>query len=168
MNYESNRKFGDKFMHEVSGILGQALIMPAPQIEDSERNTDLIVLGMNNVRIGCRIRQNRYLGNYGHEFTVRARSQNGGKTEITKIIEGWGDYLFYGFASECEKHLDRWTIISLNEFRIWHSRQQAKTKSIPGDFKPNKDGTALYGFDLRDMPKEMIFKKNWEFDSQAA
>ena len=166
MNYQQNRTFGDKFMREVSGILGQALIMPAPKEEDCERNTDLMVLGMDSVRIGCRIRKNRYIQRYGYEFTIRGRSRNNMKTEISKIIEGWGDYLFYGFASPCESHLERWTIISLNEFRIWHSREMFRLKHMPGQFQENGDGSALYGFDLRMMPRQIVFADNWLYQNQ--
>lgn len=172
--YEKQRKFGDSFMSEVSALLGQALIMPAPQIEDSERNTDLIVLGMNAVRIGCRIRQPKYLNDYGTQFTIRAKSQNGGKTEITKIIEGWGDYMFYGFASRCNTKLDRWTIIKLNDFRIWFMREMknlnGKTPGIhqKNGKKGNKDNTEFLAFDLCDMPEEIVLACNWDINRNKA
>ena len=67
---------------------------------------------------------------YGSEFTIRAGRPSGAKTELTKIIEGWGDYFFYGFADPTEIYLAQWLIGSLNAFRLWHSRELCKIKGI--------------------------------------
>ena len=172
-DYSKQRKFGDSFMPEVSALLGQALIMPAPEVEDCNHNTDLIVLGMNSVRIACRIRKNEDLIKYGTEFTIRCRSQNGGKTELPKVLEGWGDYMFYGFASKCEKHLARWTIINLEVFRKWYVDFLFENSRDPGFFKANSvsnpnDKTAFRAFDLLKMPEEIILACNWDINRNKA
>ena len=59
--------------------------------EDAERNTDLIVLKLDAVRIACRVRNHEYITRYGDEFTIRAERPSGVKTELAKIIDGWGD-----------------------------------------------------------------------------
>lgn len=42
---------------EIKSVLGMRLIGEPPIEEDRERNTDLIVLKMEAVRVGCRIRE---------------------------------------------------------------------------------------------------------------
>src|SRR5439155_22782776 len=113
---------------EIKAHLGVSLIGPAPVEDDQCRNTDLVVLKMDGLRIACRMRrENAYLhrdrsGNYEYrgQFTIRCGRPNGTKTELSKIIEGWGDYFFYGFGGEHGVLLD-WHLLDLKVFRYWHS-----------------------------------------------
>ncbi|MCC8163348.1 MAG: hypothetical protein LIO86_09370 [Lachnospiraceae bacterium] len=116
-NYGADRRFGDSFMPEVKAILGQFLLRDDFVDEDKERNTDLIVLQMEAKRIGVRIQRYGYLKQYGDEFTIRYQRQSGYKTEYQKIIEGWGDYFFYGFADANGFRLGKWFIGDYNAFR---------------------------------------------------
>src|SRR4030042_5530071 len=102
-----DKQWSDRFIPEIKGILGQYLIGEAKE-EDQERNTDLIVLKMEVVRVACRIRKYEYIIKYGDEFTIRSSRPSGAKTELTKILEGWGNYLFYGFSNEHENQLYKW------------------------------------------------------------
>src|SRR3990167_9164949 len=83
---------------EMKRIVGECLIGEAPLEEDARRNTDLIVLRLEAVRVGCRVRRAIYLARYGHEFTIRQDRPSGAQSELEKIVAGWGDYLLYGFA----------------------------------------------------------------------
>jgi hypothetical protein len=141
--WQQDKQWSDRFLHQIKGILGQTLIGEPPAIEDQERNTDLMVLKMDAVRIGCRVRrfaQQRYVG----EFTIRSGRPSGIKTELTKIIEGWGNYLFYGFADEQDARVEKWLIGDLNAFRIWFVRMTyaAGARQIPGTPKNNTDGSS--------------------------
>lgn len=157
-----DKRWSDKFLPEIKRILGEHLISEPPIEEDAERNTDLIVLRLDAIRIACRIRKHKYLASYGNEFTIRCHRASGAKTEITKIIEGWGDYLFYGFCDENEHYLISWKLISLNEFRIWHSRKMLISKSQPGATINNKDELSSFvAFDITKMPAEIIFKQSF-------
>ena len=84
---------------EVKRILANYLIAEAPPAEDMQRNTDLIVLRLDTVRVACRLRRHEYLARYGDQFTIRTSRPSGAQTELAKMLSGWGDYLFYGFAS---------------------------------------------------------------------
>ncbi len=154
--WERDKQWSDRFIPEIKGILGQYLIGEAKE-EDQERNTDLIVLKMEVVRIACRIRQFKYLERYGNEFTVRSKRPGGTKTELTKIIEGWGDYLFYGFSDELEKNLFKWTLIDLKRFRLWFNREIIRTKNIPGIEQKNIDQSS--NFIAFKISNEFIFAK---------
>jgi len=79
--------------------LGRILISEPPVEEDQERNTDLMVLRIDAIRVGCKIRKFEYLSSYGDEFTIRTGRPSRKKTELTKIIKGWGKYSPWGEAS---------------------------------------------------------------------
>jgi len=159
LDWQTQKTWSDQYLTEIKRILGVHLIGEAKREEDAERNTDLMVLGMAAVRIGCRIRRHKYLAPYGDQFTIRAGVISGAKTEMTKIIEGWGDYFFYGFANEDETGLAQWTLADMKVFRRYHSRMLAESDAgvFPGIGKVNKDGqTSFAAFKWSDFPAEFI------------
>ena len=159
LDWQTQKTWSDQFLTEIKGILGVHLIGEAKREEDAERNTDWMVLGMAAVRIGCRIRRYKYLAAYGNEFTIRAGVISGAKTELTKIIEGWGDYFFYGFANEDGKGLAHWTLADMKVFRRYHCRMLANSPvgMWPGIGKVNKDGqTSFAAFKWSEFPPEFI------------
>ena len=144
-NWENDKRWSDKFLPEIKMILGLHLIGEPPIEEDCERNTDLIVLKMEPVRIACRIRKYKYFIDYPHDITIRSSRPSGTKTELTKIIEGWGNYFFYGFSNEDETSLKAWRLCDLNSFRIWLMRELAtKNGSMPGSERHNRDGSSNF------------------------
>jgi len=152
-NWQEDKKWSDKFINEIKSILGIYLIGEAPAEEDAERNTDLMVLKMDAVRVGCRIRESEYLGRYGNEFTIRSGRPSGIKTELAKIIEGWGDYFFYGFVSD---KLIKWTLADLKVFRLWYNTELYKGNK-PGILKQNKDGSSNFMcFKWNELPRKFI------------
>jgi len=152
--WQQDKKWSDQFLPEIKSILGVHLIGEPPLEEDQERNTDLMVLKMDAVRIGCRIRTIDYMGRYGDEFTIRAGRPSGIKTEMSKIIEGWGDYFFYGFGDD--SGLKQWTLARLNIFRLWYN-SQLYYGNRPGVKKNNKDNSSFFiAFKWADLPKKFI------------
>lgn len=142
--WEKDKAWSDRFLHQIKGILGQNLIGEPPIAEDREHNTDLMVLKMDAVRIACRVR--RYEQQcYAGEFTIRTGRPSGMKTELAKIVEGWGDYMFYGFANADGTLVEKWILGSLSAFRIWHSYELVRLRGqIPGREKPNKDNSSVF------------------------
>lgn len=160
--WKIDKKWSDKFLPEIKQIIGEHLITEPPEEEDIEHNTDLIVLGFDSIRVGCRIRKYEYFSKYPNDFTIRSeRPKNGKRTELSKIIEGWGDYFFYGFSDQAEIHILYWRIISLNKFRLWFNRELFKNKGeLPGYSKNNADSSSNFiAFDISKMPNEIIFKQ---------
>jgi len=166
MTYESDRVWTDSYLDEIKSILGKHLIGPAPDEEDRHRNTDLIVLKMEAVRIGCRIRRaEKYLDTYGDEFTIRSE-RDYGETELAKIITGWGNYFFYGFAYQDDTNLCKWTLADLNVFRLWYNRQLFSGNK-PGIKKTNGDNSSRFlAFKWDQLPKEFIKAKLWPVDTE--
>ena len=82
--FEGNKRWSDKFIPYIADAIGRVLIVPAPFEEDAQRNTDLVVLRMDSVRIGCRVRRHEYFNNYSDEFTIRASLPSGTKNRANK------------------------------------------------------------------------------------
>jgi len=155
IGWEEDKKWSDIFLPEIKSILGRHLISEPPIEEDQERNTDLMVLKMDAVRIGCRMRRIENL-KYEDEFTIRAERPSGAKTELEKIIAGWGNYFFYGFGEE--GILYKWTLADLNIFRIWFFRYVKENKGkYPGISKGNVDGSSGFlAFRWSELPGEFV------------
>lgn len=160
-NWKEDKKWSDRFLPEVKMILGLHLIGEPPIEEDIEHNTDLIILKMEAVRIACRIRHKEYFEKYPNEITIRTNRPSGAKTELAKIIEGWGDYFFYGFANEDETKLYNWKLCKLNAFRLYFNSFIVKQKGeIPGIEKINKDRSSSFrAFNTLKIPDFVIAQK---------
>jgi len=156
--WQADKRWSDTFLPEIKGILGLHLIGEPPIEEDAERNTDLMVLRMEAVRIGCRIRRFDAL-KYLAEFTIRAGRPSGVKTELTKVIEGWGDYFFYGFGDSEGRNLHAWTLADLRVFRRWYMAElfENDRRKAPGSKQNNVDGSSyFYAYKWRDLPPDFV------------
>lgn len=157
-NWEADKRWSDIFLPEIKMILGLHLIGEPQLEEDCERNTDLIVLRMEAVRIACRVRHYEYFQKYPNDITIRSGRPSGAKTELTKIVEGWGNYFFYGFSDEQEQRLAAWRLCDLNAFRIYFNRYIVAHKGlIPGTGKANNDGSSDFrAFNAVDIPSFVL------------
>lgn len=162
-DWKADKQWSDKFLHEIKGIVGQTLIGEVEE-EDQQRNTDLIVLKLEAVRIACRIRRNSYFQNneYKQQFTIRTKRHSGAETELSKVLSGWGDYIFYGFSDESEESIVAWIIGDLAQFRIWFVRYITTHQGkYPGLVKTNGDGSSDFiAFNLSELPERFIVNRN--------
>lgn len=137
----------------------------APPAEDQDKNTDLILLTSNGWnRIACRIRcagsgvecfcGKRHFPawpNCCNEFTIRATRPTGTKTELEKIFDGFGNFLFYGFGGK-DGRLVYWTVANLDIFRRVHKF---------GRLQGNHDGSSeFYIYRWIDFPNEFIVQQH--------
>jgi hypothetical protein len=160
--WESDKRWSDKFIPQIKGFLADALISEAPIDDDQERNTDLIVLTMKPFRIGCRVRNYKYIERYGDEFTIRAGRPSGKRTELSKIVEGWGDYFFYGFANEAETSIIKFTLGDLNVFRLWFNQRLflCDKGCSPGKIMKNFDGSSIFSvFKISELPPGFVISR---------
>ena len=142
--WQNDKGWSDNFVTEIKRSLAIHLICEAPVQEDQERNTDLIVLKMDSVRVACRIRREKWIAN-SNEFTIREGRPSNAKTELAKIIEGWGDLFFYGFGSDDGSKLISWKIGDLKVFRLTIMRYMARNNGqLPGTSKLNHDGSSSF------------------------
>lgn len=158
--WQRDKQRSDRYLPAIKRILGEYLIDEPPIEEDTERNTDLMVLRLDAIRIGCRVRNHRYIKKYGHEFTIRSVRPSGAKTEMRKILEGWGDYFFYGFGEASGNELDRWFIGDYKAFRSWFVNQLASHRK-PWEQIPNRDRSSDFMvFNVGDIPN-FVVASNW-------
>lgn len=157
-SYALDRCWSDHFIPAIKQIVGPLLVVPATFELDTQEATDLIVLTARDLKIAVRIRRHQYVQDYANDFTFRLRRDSGATTEFTKIMQGFGDWFFYGFAAVgSTTELCRWSIIDLDRFRYrllqigYHDAWDcvAETKS-------NGDGTHFMKFDVRQFPTAVI------------
>jgi hypothetical protein len=141
--WRGDKRWSDRFLPEIKRVIGEYLIAEPPVEEDAERNTDLMVLRLDAIRIGCRVRKHSYLSRYGDQFTIRAGRPSGVKTELTKIIEGWGDYFFYGFSDAEERCLAKWILGDMRAFRLYLNRELAAGRK-PWIEQENRDASSNF------------------------
>lgn len=148
MSYAESRAWSDKWIREIARIVGPFLIVPTTFEQDTKQAADLIVLQGRHMTLAARMRRHGYADKYPDEFTLRYRLDSGTKTEFSKIVDGWGDWFFYGHASEDEFEIERWMLIDLNAFRAHWTREGWRTnRKIAYKDRSNLDGTHFRAFD---------------------
>lgn len=156
MSFERDFDWQRGLIPEVKRVLANYLIAEAPFEEDARHNTDLIVLKLDTVRVACRLRRHDYAERYGDEFTIRERRPSGVKTELSKVLEGWGDYIFYGFANSDMTELAGWILGDLSVFRLWHHQELWQSRR-PGNSQVNNDGSSSFrAYRIADLPTEFV------------
>ena len=147
--YSEDREFSDRFIPTIKSIVGPLLLEEAPLEVDLTQATDLVILRARDLMIGARVRRPGYAAKYPHQFTVRSKRERGGKTELAKLIDGWGDWLFYGHAvTEDRLGISPWWIIDLDAWRAHLIRDSQGYHWLGGEM-PNGDGTWFWWYDLR-------------------
>jgi len=151
-NFQQNMNLEIKFTKIIKAILGNYFIVKDIE-EDLERGTDFLILKINPFRIACRLRRYKFIKLYSDEFTIRASRSSGIKTEFDKIIDGYVDYILYGFINEDETKIIKYFIGDLKIFREY--------LPFPCATKKNKDykASTLYAFKIKDLPDDFILKK---------
>ena len=147
-SYTDDRAWSDRYIGQIKRIIGPLLLDVTPQEIDNQQASDLMIFTARDMRIAARLRRPGFADLYPYEFTIRAKRDNGAETELSKIVNGWADWMFYGHADDASG-LDRWWLIDLDAFRAALIRGKEKIKM--GN-KPNGDGTHFKWFDLRSFP----------------
>jgi hypothetical protein len=149
MSYEHDRAWSDRFIAEIRAIVGPYLLVPSPLEVDRKQAADLIVLEGRNMTIAARVRRPGYFDRYPTQFTIRSERTNGVKTEMAKLLDGWGDWMFYGHSDDSEESIGYWMIIDLDAWRrelLWKGYKKGWIRYC--EERRNKDGsTAFLAFD---------------------
>ena len=158
MSYESQRKWSDEYHHHVRRILAetyaQQLFETASDYKDQNEASDLVLMQSKNIDVAVRIRTPGYI-NFQWEFTVRTKTRYDCKTEITKIINGYADCMFYAHAKtqNPEDGFAAWMVVDLDEFRA--EAERCKNPCVNGcgicfcTENQNTDSTGFAAFDVR-------------------
>ena len=159
--YVDDRSRVDKLEPIVKRILGEHLIGTATRAADRQEATDFWVYEIHPIRIGCRLRRYKYFQNeeYRNQFTVRVSRPSGVPSEMGKIVDGWGDYIFYGFANENDTDLVKWFIGDLKVFRSCLIRNRQLLRGLY--MGKNRDGSSsFYAWPVDAFPKEFILAEH--------
>ena len=162
--YGDNRNWSDQFIPSICDIVGPRLLIPAPFEIDTQQATDLIVLRVRDLSIAARVRDaaGGYYKRYPKQFTIRSQVHSGVPTELTKIINGWAGWMFYGFGRVSPVRFVAWRIIDLNVFRATLIRDASTCKHPDVSLADrshqvsNGDGTHFMPFDISDFPAELL------------
>lgn len=162
--YTSQRRWSDQFIPAIKKIVGPHLLEESSFEVDTKQAADLVVVRAKNLTIAARIRRATYYQNrnFRYQFTIRSVN-NGYKTELQKITDGWGDWMLYGFAasdSDNETEIDHWRLLDLDVFRSSCIRKTYTVRR--GD---NGDGTAFVAFDIPSFPSELVIATSEDIDT---
>jgi hypothetical protein len=146
--YLTDRAWSDVMIPQIFKIVGPLLLEPAPFEMDVNQATDLLLFKAKDMRIAARIRRPGYCEKYPHEFTIRSHRQSGAETEMRKIINGFGDWMFYGHADR-NNIISRWFLIDLHAFRA----ALISCDRLQYTENDNWDGTRFIAFDVRYFPE---------------
>ena len=151
MAYLSDRRYSDGFIPAIKQIVGPHLLVITPDEIDCKQAADLMVFTAQNVKIAARVRRPGFEARYPYDITIRAQRDNGYETELAKIVNGFGDWLFYGHDDGTGAGFARWWLVDLAVFRAALIRRH-RSSMRRGDID-NGDGTHLKWFDLRSFPR---------------
>ena len=160
-DYRTDRAFSDKLLPSVIKILaplvGERLLTPATDAQDRLEATDVVVLATGGWRIAVRTRAHGYADRYPHEFTLRGGRRSGVPTELTKIVDNWGTWLFYGHQAAPDPcvEIDPWMVVDLAKLRSAFIRCPRLLHGPFGELSgitPNRDReTYFYWFEVERM-----------------
>ncbi len=162
--YTRQRRWSDQFIPAIKRIVGPYLLEESSFEVDTKQAADLVVVKAKNLTIAARIRRASYYQNrnYRYQFAVRSVN-NGHKTELQKITDGWGDWMLYGFAANDDEQateIAHWRLLDLNVFRAACIRKTYTVRR--GD---NGDGTAFVAFDIPSFPRELVITTSEDIDA---
>lgn len=162
-NFSTQYAWQEQFLPQVKQIIAPHMVRVSTVDEDQKRNTDMMMIRVDGCRVAVRVRQFKYVGIYGDQFTIRSKLPSGAKTEFAKIIEGWGDLVFYGFASEDETSLVSWIVGDLRVFRSWVNRSLWDASRVRPKQITNRDGSKFMAFGVDDMPDAFLLERErWQ------
>jgi hypothetical protein len=160
-SYESDRGWADSYLPAVKHIVGPFLLAPAPFERDANEATDLIVLRARDMSIGVRLRRPGYAGRYPGQFTIRSGRPSRVPTELRKIVDGWGDWLFYGHAGQANS-ITEWLLVDLHALRAAFIRfpklLHQPDDRVSGE-RVNHDGTVFRWFQADNLPCEVVIAR---------
>jgi hypothetical protein len=167
-SFEEDFDWQRQFAPEIKRILGSALIVAATPEEDLKHNTDFMVLELASVRVACRVRTNWYLHqrDWRNQFTIRSTRPSGVETELVKVLSGWGDFIFYGFADQDNTALAAWVLGNLKAFRSWHASQL--WRGLPAGIEcSNGDKSSKFrAYRIADMPADFVVDRKFFSDGR--
>ena len=145
-DYTHDRKRSDHLLSDAIRIIKEVYswdLAVANDYLDQREATD--VIGDVNIHIAIRSRSDAAFKKWPYDFTVRSRRIRrdgtfGNETELSKIMRGFGNLLFYGFWDQSRCKHQYFRMIDLSVVRL------AITKLGVDVFSIEKANTNAYGY----------------------
>jgi hypothetical protein len=153
--FEQQFEWQAKFVDQVVGLVAPSIINVSSAHVDRNENGDFEISFPRNGTIGCRLRkpdQSRFVG----DVTFRSHSRFGGKTEISKIIDGYGDFFFYGHVNE-QDVIWHWYLIDYTKLRALFVRRPGLLRRDP---ICNRDGSKFLVYRAEDELASAVLAKS--------
>lgn len=148
-DYSRDRAWSDQYIPHMKQIIGPHLLVESSFDVDTKRASDLVLMQAASLMIACRVRRPGYADRYPNQFTLRYARDSGVETEYSKVVNGWGDWMFYGHADKDEAgKINRWMLINLRHFRAQLINDHSR-RTIRNGITPNGDGTHFRWFDAK-------------------
>jgi len=158
-NYLENRNWSDLFITQLKRELGEAFIDIAPEYKDTQEATDLVVFGIGELCFACRVRRFEYFEKFKDQFTIRLKLPNYRKSELDKIMEGFGDFYFYGFSNKRNdgSGFIKYIIFDLKIFREWFDYLKRSSRKECWEKRSNINNSPDFlAFKIDCFPSNMI------------
>jgi len=159
VSFDTDKAWSDRFIPSIKSIVGPLMLEPSSLEVNTKQAADLVVLTGRNLTIACRIRRHKYAARYPRQFTIRSERKSGAFTELKKFVDGWGDWMFYGFESAPDStEVLPWYVIDLNAFRAAMVRND-KVRSAAMAAKDNVDLSSSFvsfSLDLFTTPPQIL------------
>ncbi len=144
-SYNDQRKWADSFIPQILERLNPCVgkmvtITTANEEDDHNHDTDLVI----NMDVGTIATRVRKPHGDDRDLTIRSTSKYGGKTELSKIKEGFARWYFYGWIDGDQ--ITEWMVVDLNilrEANPWDNYEEI----------PNTDGTKFKAIPYSDLKK---------------
>jgi hypothetical protein len=152
-----------RFDVSVKRALGEATYQQASMKDDMERGTDFVLYTTGKSRIAARVRESYYWRKgLGADITIRRDRPSGSDTEIHRVMEGWVDLIFYGFAADEEStgELTSWWLIDTIPLRSWYHKQIERYGRGVFNYSVhyNYDGSSsFYAWNVYGLPEKCIY-----------
>lgn len=152
---EDNFAFEKSMMPQVKELLKKHAahiirIDTATEEQDTQQATDL-VLRVDSGTIAVRVRDlDTFKNKAWRDLTIRTQVRSGGRTEIHKLRDGWGDWYFYAWAEGAtrgEKRIKEYMLLDIHKIRAKGLLEALEQKRAI----PNDDGTFFKPISLQEL-----------------
>jgi hypothetical protein len=163
--YASDRQWADGFEPQIRAIIGPLMVRGASFRLDTKEATDFIVYTIKSGprkdqpvgKVAARLRRpGVFYGHsprsqvyWGYQFTIRTLRDSGVETELSKIMNGFGDWYFYGHVEQ--RLVRHWMVLDLEIFR-----ENEADPHVFREEQDNRDGTYFSAYDVRTFPNDIL------------
>lgn len=144
MSYQAQRKASDVYLESFKEILKRnSMHFLSLEVSNSEKDTQEatdMIIKIEGGDVALRVRNSNL--KY-RDFTIRSRSKYGGKTELDKLKEGFGDWYLYGWGAG--GNVNEYVLIDLDKVRSF------KLLDIDRNNISNGDGTTFINIEIGEL-----------------